>query len=96
MCLFSAYILHLHSLPCSFSSSFARCRWGEEDDATPYWIIQNSWGSGFGDRGRFKMIAGTNECIIEDEFYFYRPCEMPDGDDYWLPWPWKVKPQPPK
>ena len=28
----------------------------------PYWLLQNSWGKGFGDGGFFKMRRGTDEC----------------------------------
>ncbi|XP_042886992.1 uncharacterized peptidase C1-like protein F26E4.3 [Penaeus japonicus] len=30
-----------------------------------YWLAENSWGSGWGERGYFKIRRGTNECGIE-------------------------------
>ena len=38
--------------------------WGTEN-ATAYWLIANSWGAGFGEKGFFRIARGTNECGIE-------------------------------
>ncbi|KAI1713141.1 papain family cysteine protease domain-containing protein [Ditylenchus destructor] len=38
--------------------------WGEEN-GTPYWTIANSWNTGWGEHGFFRMIRGQNECGIE-------------------------------
>ena len=34
-----------------------------------YWLCANSWGSGFGDNGYFKMQRGVNLCGIETYVY---------------------------
>jgi len=49
--------------------------WGEEDVAdehdktkmvsTPFWTIQNSWGSEWGENGNIRVIRGENESGIE-------------------------------
>jgi C1A family cysteine protease len=33
--------------------------------ATPYWIVRNSWGIGWGIKGNFLIKRGVNMCNIE-------------------------------
>ncbi|KAJ8953148.1 hypothetical protein NQ318_017175 [Aromia moschata] len=38
--------------------------WGT-DNGVPYWLIANSWGTGFGEGGFFRILRGSNNCQIE-------------------------------
>ncbi|EGC36209.1 hypothetical protein DICPUDRAFT_151351 [Dictyostelium purpureum] len=42
--------------------------WGKSDSGVLYWIAANSWGSGWGDGGYFKIIRGTDEVGFEEGF----------------------------
>lgn len=39
--------------------------WGTASDGTDYWLLQNSWGTSWGDHGIFRMKRGVNLCFIE-------------------------------
>ncbi|PIO53624.1 hypothetical protein TELCIR_25035, partial [Teladorsagia circumcincta] len=38
--------------------------WGKERHI-PYWIVANSWGTGWGEGGFFRIVRGINDCNIE-------------------------------
>jgi C1A family cysteine protease len=51
---------------CSTSPNHAvnAVGWGKSG-STAYWIIRNSWGSGWGESGYFRLQSGKNACGVE-------------------------------
>jgi len=39
--------------------------WGVTDDGIKYWIIANSWGTNWGEKGFFRIVRRQDECNIE-------------------------------
>jgi len=40
--------------------------WGVEN-SLPYWLVNNSWTTTWGNKGQFKILRGQDECGIEDD-----------------------------
>ena len=52
--------------------------WGQFENGTQYWLVQNAFGTKWGQEGMMKMILGKNEGYIESGVY----AAMPDLDVY--------------
>ncbi|KAL4442784.1 hypothetical protein ABPG74_010673 [Tetrahymena malaccensis] len=39
--------------------------WGESEEDGKFWLMQNSWGDDWGEKGRFKIRRGTDESFVE-------------------------------
>lgn len=37
------------------------------ENGKPYWLVNNSWTTYWGDKGQFKILRGSDECGIEDQ-----------------------------
>ena len=48
------------------SHAIVICGWGTSSNI-PYWLCQNSWGADWAEAGFFRILRGSNHCLIEDE-----------------------------
>lgn len=70
--------------PVSGGHAIVIVGWGTEE-GVPYWLIRNSWGPEWGDKGYFKMLRGSNHCEIEENVIVGIPCIY--GMRLFLKWP---------
>jgi len=47
--------------------------WGANEKGEKYWIVQNTWGEAYGDKGYFLLKRGENECAVETDIVAFMP-----------------------
>lgn len=67
------------------SHAVAIVGWGNDPQQGPYWIVRNSWGEEWGDKGYFKIARGSNHCQIEENVVVGLPNLY--GFRLYLEWP---------
>jgi C1A family cysteine protease len=57
-------IMSASSCPASPNHAVNVVGWGKSG-STAYWIVRNSWGSSWGEKGYFRLVSGKNACGVE-------------------------------
>jgi len=58
-------IMNGSSCPVSTNHAIVIIGWGKSS-STNYWIIRNSWGSSWGEKGYVRIVLGKNACGVEN------------------------------
>ena len=52
--------------PSNVNHAVLAVGYGTDDSGMDYWVVKNSWGTSWGDKGFFKIERGVNMCGIAD------------------------------
>jgi C1A family cysteine protease len=66
---YTSGIFHSRDCPTEINHSITIVGWGIEN-GIKYWIIKNSWGTDWGEKGYFRIKRGVNMCGISTFYYF--------------------------
>merc|ERR1712004_424670 len=64
---YSSGVYVASSCPKTINHAVLAVGYGTDSYYGPYWIIKNSWGTGWGDAGYIKMARGGNQCGIASQ-----------------------------
>ncbi len=66
---YTSGVLNVANCPTAINHAIAIVGWGSQN-GTNYWIVKNSWGTGWGENGYFRIIRGKNMCGINNYYYY--------------------------
>jgi C1A family cysteine protease len=66
---YTSGVLNVTNCPTAINHAIAIVGWGSQNGIN-YWIVKNSWGTGWGENGYFRIIRGKNMCGI-NRYYYY-------------------------
>jgi len=66
---YTSGVLNVANCPTDINHAITIVGWGSQNGIN-YWIVKNSWGTGWGENGYFRIIRGKNMCGINGNYYY--------------------------
>jgi C1A family cysteine protease len=66
---YTSGVLNVANCPTGINHAIAIVGWGSHN-GIDYWIVKNSWGTGWGENGYFRIIRGKNMCGINGHYFY--------------------------